>query len=497
MIFDLLQSAARDAGDQVAINFSNHQITYSELLKIIDKICNGLLKVDIKKGSQVALILPNTPHFIFAYYAILRIGAVVVPINPFARPEELKFMFDQIKPDAVFIWDGFLRRFRQFIKDTPAIYILGETSYKHSINLQSFIAESSDSEVDNAELAISDSAVFCFTSGVTAAPKCVELTHGNLMNAVTDCYDVIPATRSDNFAGLLPLSLLYAQNLVMHIALTRGASISLYPKIDRSILDKALSEDQITILVAGCSVFRTLIDAFKDKIKSSAIALKYCFSLGSPCDQKDMDEFEEIFNVPILEGYGLAEAAAVVSFNRIIGHRKSGTVGIPLSTLEVKIIDESDNKLNPGEIGQIAIRGHSVMKGYVNSISESSSNDGWFYTDDIGKLDEDGYLWFIERKDDVINKSGFTIFPTEIENKLKEHPKIEEICIVGVPHPTFKQEVKACIVLKNGVKANPEEFFEFCRERIPVYQCPQLFQFYDSLPKSSFGKIMRKKLREE
>ena len=496
MIVDLLKSAAVTAKEHVAIEFKDHAITYAELLKIITKVTNGLIGHEIKKGDQVAIILPNTPHFIFAYYATLRTGAIVVPINPFSRSDDLDVIFDRLEPRAVFIWEGFLARFNKYIHDFPKKFILGEGSHQLGINLQSFIAKSSDTEIDDTVVDESDDAVYYFTSGVTGAPKCVELTHENLTSVVTDLYDVIPATHADKFGGILPLSLLYAQMLIMNVALTRGARISLYPRIDRPTLEQALFEDKITILIASSSLLRTMIDEFKDRVAAKQTALKYVFTLGSPGNSTAAEEFEATFNVPVLEGYGLAESSAIVSFNRVLGHRKHGTVGLPLSTLEVKIIDDNANKLNPGEVGEIAIRGKAVMKGYTNAVHAVPLDDGWFNTQDVGKVDEEGYLWFLERKDDIIVKSGFTIFPTEIENKLKEHPKIKELCIVGVPHTTFKQEVKACIVLKEGESADPEEFREFCKERIPVYQRPQIFQFYDSLPKSSFGKVIRKKLRD-
>lgn len=497
MIFDLLKSAADNAKNQVAIQYSDHKISYTDLITIINKLANGLYIQGIKKGSQVAIILPNTPHFIFSYYAILKLGAIAIPVNPLSDAGKLQHIFEHIQPSAVFIWEGFYNKFIEYIKDIPTTFVLGENKIKNTMNLQSFMASSPDAELEDFDIEETDGAVITWTSGISGHPKPITLTHGNLKNVLVDCYDVIPSTHSDIFGCILPLFLLYTQILVMNLALTRGSMLALYPKINSDILKNALLDDGISILVAGSGLYEILIQEFQNNDKSADIKLKYCYSIGSSCSDKIKKQFEDIFNVPILEGYGLTEASAIVSFNRIMGRQKQGTVGLPLSTLEVQIVDDNGKKLNPGELGEIAIRGKSVVDGYMSQDEPFPASDGWFHTNDIGKIDEDGFLWFYERKEDIITKGGFNIYPTEVEDILKEHPKIEELCIVGIPHETFKQEVKACIVLKNGESATVDEFADFCKDRIPVYKCPQIFQFYKSLPRNSTGKVIRKKLREE
>jgi long-chain acyl-CoA synthetase len=235
-------------------------------------------------------------------------------------------------------------------------------------------------------------------------------------------------------------------------------------------------------------------ESFENKTHTLKLALVY----GDYCTEDLRLKFKDKFELHLNEGYGIAETAGVISLTQMENDSKMKSVGRPIDNVEVKIINEHKDEIKNGEIGEILVSGNNIMKGYWNQPEKTANilNSGWLYTGDLGKIDDDGSLYFIEKKDDVIVKGGFYIFPKEIEDILLNHPKIEQVAIIGVPDPNHKQEVKACVILKEGEKATNEEIIEFCREHVPVYKCPQIVQFYKSFPKSSTGKILKRKLRE-
>lgn len=282
----------------------------------------------------------------------------------------------------------------------------------------------------------------------------------------------------------------------MNSALTQGAEFFLYQKFNPRIAYKALYSDNITCIAASPRMYDLIINdnSFENKQHSLKLALVF----GDYCSDHLRKNFKEKFGLRLIEGYGVAETAGVISLNQLENDFIMDSVGRPIDNVEVKIVNENKEDVKHGEIGEILVSGNNVMKGYWNQPEKTSQviKNGWFHTGDLGKIDDDGTLYFIEKKDDAIIKGGFHIYPKEIEDILLKHPKVEQTAIIGIPDPFHKQEVKACIILKEGEKATHEEIIEFCKEHVPVYKCPQIVQFYRSFPKSSTGRILKRKLRE-
>jgi len=495
MLLELLQKSISENPDNIAIEFENHKITYQNLHKIIGKLANGLLQIYIKKGDRVAVILPNLPHFIFAYYATFKIGAILVPINPLFQITKIQQIFDETQPSAYLIWERFYKQLHQIIPENSNVLNLGNSDLPGTKSLTNIIANA-PSEMPDIPINAKDTAIIQYTQGVSDLSKGIELTHNNITFTTTHFNKSFTFNSKDIYGGFLPLFLLYAQNIMMNSCLLNGAKLHLYPKLNSEYLIKAIHQDKITFLVGSPAMFDTIVKENPDKVENSP--LKYALSFGARCSESLQTDFKQQFEISILDGYGITESSALISYNRhSASDQKLGSVGIPMDGLKVKIVDEKGNELKPNEIGEIIVAGENVMKGYWNFSSPTGQiiQNDWLYTGDMGKMDEEGFLYFIDRKEDVILKGGFSIYPSEVENILRKHPKINEVSIVGISHPVHKQEVKACVVLKENQELTAEEIIAFCKEHAPVYKCPQIIQFYDTLPKSTTGKILKRKLR--
>ncbi len=492
---ELIKMIAACTGDRIAVRFNNYEISYTSLMEIIHRLGDGLSNLGVQRGDRVAIMLPNFPHFIFSYYASMFIGGISIPLNPLLSREEIKDVVQSTQPTTLIIWDGFFDRICDLVKEFKHIVVLGENLPAYAKSLTQIIADGSfqRSEIDLDE---DETALIQYTAGVVSAPKPVELTHRNIAEAAKILMRAYPVEESDVFACLLPLSSPYSQNLVMNFALAKGARFILYPKFNLDILRKAVFEDGISFLVGGPGMFQLLLS---DQTDAKTSTLKYALSVGSACHADLLGAFEDRFGIPLLEVYGMTETSGIISCNGPNHGKKKGSAGLPVFGVDVKIVDENGERLEAGEIAEIAVRGKVVMKGYWGHpvAEEGTFRDGWFHTNDLGRLDEDGFLHFIDRREDLINKGGFHIYSSEIEKILKDHPKVDQISIIGLPHPTHKYEVKACVVLKKDQQATAEELIDFCKAHSPVYKCPQIVQFYDALPRSATGKVLKRKLREE
>ncbi len=496
MLCELLEKSVLTHPDKIALDFGDHQITYKTLLEIIHKMATGLIDSGVNKGDRIAILLPNTPHFIFSYYATLSVGGIVVTLNTLSQRDELSLIINETTPNVIIVWDKFYTRIQKLNYNFKNVFVLGNNVPRGCKSLTALIAQSAESK-PKIEINPDDIAQIQYTPGIVDLPKGVVLTHENLRFAAQQTIKFFSTSENDVYAGILPLFLLYAQNFVLNAALLQGTKLIIYPKFDRDILNKAVFNDKITFLTGSPVIYSLLIDNQEDVQRNHA--LRYALSYGSTCDEQLVNDFENKFGCPILEGYGVTETTSIISFTPSLVERKPDSVGVAFSGIDIKIVDKDRNELVPGEFGEIAVTGKNLMTGYWNrpELTAAHLNDQWLYTGDIGKLDEDGYLYFVDRKSDLIHKSGFYIYPVEIEEILLKHPKIKEVAVIGMQHPKHKEEVKACIVLKENVQATEEEIIEFCKQHIPVYKCPQNIQFNNSLPKNSTGKILKRKLHEQ
>lgn len=295
---------------------------------------------------------------------------------------------------------------------------------------------------------------------------------------------------------ILPLFFIFSQNVLLNVALLNGATVILYPKVEYDKIAQSIDRHQISVLAGVPNFYKSLIEL--DRTSFSGSSLKYCLSSWQPISEDLESSFEQRFAIPILNSYAITETCGIVASNHPSFDRKNGSVGLALPGVEIQVHDEFGHQLDHNEVGEVVIQGKMVMKSYWNDPEMTSERlkKGWYYTGDLGKINEQGYLYLVNKKADVIVKSGFPIYTREIEQILLTHPKIKEAVVFAIPDPNHKEDVQACVVLKDSESAEPAEIIEYCRNQVPVYKCPQIVKFYSNLPRTKMGRIFKRKLQE-
>jgi len=498
MIIERIQETVRQYSGKNAIVFNGHQITYSKLGEITNKLANGLKNAGINAGDRVALMMPNLPHFIFSYYAILKIGAIVVPINYMMEGDEFNGVLENIKPQAILYWEGFTPYIRSYLKESnevPQIIVLGKKKSIDHFHLLELISNSVP-EFEPYRFEPEDTAIIQFTSGVTEPPKGIELSYENLFASIAECTKFFRFNESDVFGAVLPLFFIFSQNVLLSSALSNGGTIVLHSKVDYQKIAQSIDENKISVIAGTPNFYKSLIGLEQQSFSGSS--LKYCLSSWQRMSEELESKFESRFGTPLLNCYSITETCGIVAANHPSFERKRGSVGMRLPDVDIQIHDEQCHPLDHNEIGEIAIQGKMVMKNYWNGLELTAERlkNGRYYTGDLGKIDEQGYLSLVNKKAEVIIKSGFPIYTSEIEQILNTHPKVKETVVIAAPHPDHKEEVQACIALEDNETATAEEIIEYCRSHVAVYKCPQIVKFYPSLPRTKMGRIFRRKLQE-
>ncbi|MBN2009391.1 AMP-binding protein [candidate division KSB1 bacterium] len=484
-----------ERADKRAIIFNGQTITYADVNRTVNRIANGLIASGITIGDRVLLVMPNVPHFVFSYLAILQAGATVVPVNFLLNDSDLQQIIDKTTPSAIIVWDRFWPRFRDKRMVFKHIFVHGDQIPQDTKSLSELISQSVETET-SIEIKLSERAVIYFTPGVTGLPKGVVLSHKNIAASVKATARLIQISVDDVFAGILPFFHVVSQHATVNTALAYGASVCIYDKSDSEHLQSALFSDGVTVLGGSPALFKLLMEQSLPDDKAST--LRFAFSFGDSIEPDIIEKFENSFKLPMLHAYNVTEAGGIVSVNRFRPDYKEKTVGIPLDGMNVCIVDDEYVDMRHNKVGQLLITGDMVTERYWNDAEATTSeiHNGWIKTGDFMKIDDEGFLYFLARKDDVITKSGFQIFPDEVEKVLLLHPKVDQAAVIGISDSRYKQEVKACVILKANESATPDEIIEFCKNHIPVYKCPQIVQFYSAFPKSPTGKVLKRILRE-
>lgn len=497
-LFSLFDKTAQKMPEQVALVFSDNKIEYGRCLEAINRLAQGLKDLGIAKGDRVALMLPNVPHFCISYYAILRLGAVVVPINIMYQESDIRYHLTDSTASAIIAWEGFSSEVIPAVRSTSTckeILLLGNKVPNNTRPLTLLMAKSRPIE-GAIPVEADDLAVINYTAGISDEALGAELTHAALLANASTIRDMYHITSEEKLISVLPLFHPLGQTLVMNTSFLVGATVVLMPRFEPNEVVKAIQEHNVTFLAAVPDMYRSLVNT---STETSTPSLKYCLSYGGRLSAELMNEFETKFDTLVLEAYGLTEAGPLVAANRLDRDRKPGSVGLPLVGVEIQIRDEEGNIQKPLESGEIWVKSPSLMRGYFNRPEESAKRlkDGWLFTGDMGYLDEDHYLFIQDRKEDIILKGGFHIFPREVENVLLQHEAVEEVSVIGVPDKVQGWEVKAYVVLKKDHSATAEELIEFCRQTLPVYKTPKYLEIRTILPKSATGRVLKRVLRNE
>ncbi|WP_205697108.1 long-chain fatty acid--CoA ligase [Conexibacter sp. SYSU D00693] len=486
---NLVDSAQRDA-DAIALKLDDLAIPYGVLDQLTQR-CAALLKSKgVGPGDRVGIMLPNVPHFAVAYYGTLRLGGTVVPMNVLLKGREVAYYLRDSGAKVLLAWEGFAEDAQKGAEEAGAECIIVEA--------QGFLGILGEHEPDTevADRGTDDTAVILYTSGTTGEPKGAELTHQNLMRNVEVCLGLFGPTGDDVILGALPLFHSFGQTCGLNTAMKSGATLTLIPRFDPGKALEILERDAVTIFEGVPTMYGAMLN-HPDADERDVSKLRLCASGGASLPVELLKGFDEKFGCKVLEGYGLSETSPVASFNHPDKERKPGSIGTPVEGVEMKVVDDGGADLPTGEVGEIVIKGHNVMKGYWNrpeATEESIDADGWFKTGDMAKVDEDGYFFIVDRKKDLIIRGGYNVYPREIEEVLYEHPAVREAAVVGVPHPDLGEEVGAAVALKEGQEAEPEAIQGFVKERVAAYKYPRLVWFVDELPKGPTGKILKREI---
>jgi long-chain acyl-CoA synthetase len=494
----LSETAQSDPGRPVAV-FSQGQLTYRELDVGSDWVAASLVAAGVKPGDPVALQLPNIPQFLVSYFGILKAGAVVVPLNVMLRAPEVAFHLGDSGARILITWEGVLAEAAKGAEAAglERIYAVGHAADAGVALPFERLLDLTVPRFDMVMRQPSDTAVVVYTSGTTGRPKGAELTHIQLyMNADIPgrLFDLKP---DDVVITVLPLFHVFGLSSILNCCVRFGCTMSLIPRFTPGAVLEAIQRDRATIFEGVPTMFADLL-SHPDLDSYDLSSLRVAISGGASIPAPVLDAFEERFGLVILEGYGMTETASTTTFNVSEDERRAYSVGKPIWGTQTQVWDENGQPLPPGpeNVGEVVTRGLHVMKGYLHNPEATTGafTGDWLHTGDLGYFDEDGFLFIVSRKKELIIRGGYNVYPSEIENVLHAHPAIAEAAVVGVPDVRLGEEVMAVVILRPAMDVVEQELHVYCRERLAAYKCPRVFQFRTELPKNSLGKVLKDEL---
>jgi long-chain acyl-CoA synthetase len=488
---EILVEATEMYPERAAVRLDDAVLTYQDLDGRSAQAAGLLAAHGVEPGDRVGLMLPNVPQFPVLYYGALRAGAVVVPMNPLLKAREVEYYLSDSGAKLLLAWEGLDGEAAKGAEAAGAAFVPVAPAAFHQLlgghPPQAAVAGRADH----------DTAVLLYTSGTTGRPKGAELTHANLArNAAVAATTLFHLGPEDVVMGCLPLFHSFGQTCGLNAAVASGACLTLLPRFDPAKALEVIQRDRVTIFEGVPTMYAALLNHPR-RGEFDAGSLRLSVSGGAALPVEVLRGFEDAFGCAILEGYGLSETSPVASFNHPDRQRKPGSIGTPIQGVEMRLVGPGGEDVPAGEVGEIAIRGHNLMKGYWRreDATREAIPDGWLRTGDLARQDEDGYYFIVDRKKDLIIRGGYNVYPREVEEVLYEHPAVAEAAVIGVPHPTHGEEVAAAVVLKPGTEATPEELRAFCRQRIAAYKYPRHVWLEAALPKTATGKILRREVR--
>ena len=463
----LTDSAERDP-EHVGVKLDDAELTYAQLDGASAHIAGLLRDHGFEPGDRVGIMLPNLPYFPVCYYGVLRAGGIVVPMNVLLKRREVAYYLNDSGAKLLFAWHEFGTDAQSGADEAGTECLLvtpGE--FENEVG-----AASPDTAI--ADTADRDTAVLLYTSGTTGQPKGAELTHANLTLNSQGARDLFGMGADAITLGALPLFHSFGQTCAMNATLGGGGTLTLMPRFDPAKALEIIQRDRVNVFQGVPTMYGAMLH-HPDRERYDVSTLRLCGSGGSAMPVELLRGFDEAFGCKILEGYGLSESSPVASFNHPDRERKPGSIGTPIADVEMKVIDEDGNDVAQGEVGEIVIRGYNVMKGYWQRPEETAETivDGWLHTGDMGKVDEDGYFYVVDRKKELIIRGGYNVYPREIEEVLYEHPDVREAAVLGVPHDEYGEEVAAAVALKDGASTTPEQLRDYVKEQVAAYKYPR------------------------
>lgn len=492
---------------KTAFIFQDQKTSYMELERAVTKFASQLVELGCQRGDKIALVIGNSPHYIISLYGAIRIGAVVIPINPLYTAHEIKYILQNGDVKAIVTMDVLLPKFEEIVRDLEYInhYIVCETG-QHiapensplTPKMQSFtkMLKAGDLQYKGPELDEDEVALILYTSGTTGQPKGAMLTQKNLYSNAKDVADYLQIGENDRVIAALPMFHVFCLTVSLNAPLMNGGTVIVMPKFSPQEVFRLAKKYKASIFAGVPTMYNYLLQSGKGKATEFS-TIRLCISGGDSMPVALLKNFEKEFNVIISEGYGLSEASPVTCFNPLDRPRKPGSIGTSIMHVENKIVDEFGEEVPVGEVGELVVRGPNIMKGYYKMPEETEMvlRDGWLYTGDMARMDEEGYFYIVDRKKDMIIVGGYNVYPREIEEVLYAHPQVAEAAVIGIPDPDSGESI-ICFVVKKDTDLTEEALMEYCKVHLAKYKLPSNIEFLDELPKNTTGKILRKRLRE-
>jgi len=524
----ILSQTAGKYPQQTALFFYGKKITYEELDALVNQFAHALFDLGIRKGDRVALMLPNIPHMVIAFYGTLQIGAVAVPTNPLYHEHELEIQLNDSGAETIVAVDMLYPLISPLLRRTKLkhvvlcrikdylpfplnfLYPLKAWLEKQWISVRRIpplydfreMIRHVPSTPTNVDVASTDTAVLQYTGGTTGVPKGAVLTHRNLVvnTMQTKAWQTHVQEGKEIVLGAIPFFHVYGMTTAMNFGVLTGAEMILVPKFHTKEIITIITKYHPTTF-PGIQAMYLAIGNYPGITKYDLTSLKAAISGAGPLMREVQEQFERLTKARIVEGYGLSEASPVTHANPLFGNRRIGSIGLPWPDTEARIVDlaTGEQVMPVGEMGELIVRGPQVMKCYWNKPEETARTlrDGWLHTGDIAKMDADGYFYIVDRIKDMIKTVGENVYPREVEEVLYKHPQVQEAVVVGLPEKFLGEKIKAYIVLKDGQLATEEEIIQYCTEKLSKFKVPKEIEFRAQLPKTLFGKVLRRVLRND
>ncbi|MGO9503156.1 MAG: long-chain-fatty-acid--CoA ligase [Streptosporangiaceae bacterium] len=487
----ILTQAADSHGGRPAVRMDDLVLTYAQLRDATARMAALLSSLGVQARDRVAVMLPNIPAFPIAFFGALSGGAVVVPMNPLLKSREVAYLLGDSGAKVLFAWHGAAGEAAKGATETGAQVI--EVTEP---DLAALLGDQppASAVTDRAE---DDDAVILYTSGTTGRPKGAELTHASLRrNAELTAQTLLKSGPDDVMMGCLPLFHVFGLTCGLNASVIAGCCLTLLPRFDPGKALDIIGRDRVTIFEGVPTMYSAMLH-HPAAAQADVSSLRLCISGGAAMPVEVLRGFEDTFHCTILEGYGLSETSPVASFNHPDKVRKPGSIGTPIAGVHMRVVDPDLADVPVGEVGEILISGHNVMKGYWANPDATAEaiTDGWFHTGDLAKVDEDGYFFIVDRKKDMIIRGGYNVYPREVEEVFYEHPAVAEAAVIGIPSDQLGEDVGAAVALKPGADATPEELRAFARDRVAAYKYPRHVWIVPELPKGPTGKILRREVQ--
>ena len=487
----MLEKTVAGHSERPAIRQDDLVLTYAQLRDSAGRVASLLTSLGVTPGDRVGIMLPNVAAFPIAFYGALAAGATVVPMNPMLKNREIAYYLGDSGARVLLAWHETAVEAAKGATGTGTQIL--EVDQPDMGALLAGIAPAS-AMVDHAA---EDDAVILYTSGTTGRPKGAELTHANLTrNAELAAATMLNAGPGDVTMGCLPLFHVFGLTCGLNATIASGGTLTLLPRFDAGKTLDIIARDKVTIFEGVPTMYAAMLH-HRAHASADTSSLRTCISGGASMPLEILRGFEQTFGCMILEAYGLSETSPIASFNHPDRVRKPGSIGTPLAGTQMRLVDIDGREVPAGDVGEIAIRGHNVMKGYWGKPEATTEAipDGWFRTGDLAKVDDDGYFFIVGRQKDLIIRGGYNVYPREIEEALHEHHAVAEVAVIGIPHAELGEEIGAAVQLKPGMTATPAELRAFARQRVAAYKYPRHVWFVRELPKGPTGKILHREVQ--